>query len=169
MHSPLPQQKPLFWRIVIMTIHIMTACACVALIVMMLTTCLDVGLRRVWRPIKGAYDIVKICSAITIACAMPLTTALKGHIAIEYFFQKLNRMGRLVVDSLMRVLMIGAFVFATYACVRHGISFYTHNEVSATLELPIFWVPWLMACAFGVSAMAVVFHLIYPGRGMMKP
>jgi hypothetical protein len=40
--------------------------------------------------------------------------------------------------------------------------------VTSTIEIPIFWVPWVMAVAFGVTVLVVVFHLLYPGRDMMK-
>jgi len=147
----------------------MTAVSCAGLALMMLTTGADVLFRQVGWPLKGAYDIVRICGAITIACALPLTTALKGHIAIEYFFQKLSRGWRVVVDSVMRLVMIVVFALATFECVGYGLRFLRNGEVTATIELPIFWVPWVMAAAFAVTTFVVVFHLLYPGRGLIKP
>ena len=135
---------------------------------MIVVICGDVVLRLAGHPVKGAYDIVRIAGALTIACSLPLTTAMKGHVAIEYFFQKLNRTGRIVVDSLMRLLVIAAFVLATIECVGYGLRFLRNGEVTGTIELPVFWVPWVMAVAFGVTALVVVFHLVYPGREMVK-
>jgi TRAP-type C4-dicarboxylate transport system permease small subunit len=158
-----------FWRGVVVLTYGMTAVSCAGLAVMMLATGADVLLRQVGWPVKGAYDIVRVCGALTIACALPLTTATKGHIAIEYFFQKLSRFWRVAVDSVMRVLMIAVFAFAAFECMGYGLRFLRDGEVTATIELPIFWVPWVMAAAFAVTAVIVVFHLIYPGRGLMKP
>jgi TRAP-type C4-dicarboxylate transport system permease small subunit len=166
-----PDQKPLppFWRGIIWLIYGMTAISCVGLALMMLVTGADVLMRQVWHPLKGAYDIVRICGVITIACALPLTTALKGHIAIEFFFQKLSRFWRVAVDSVMRVTMIAVFALAAVECVGFGQRLLRSGEVTATIEIPMFWVPWVMAVSFAVTAVIVVFHLIYPGRGMMKP
>jgi TRAP-type C4-dicarboxylate transport system permease small subunit len=147
----------------------MTLISCAGLAAMILLTCVDVVLRTCGYPMKGAYDVVRICGAVTIACALPLTTAMKGHVAIEYFFQKLNQTGRLIVDSLMRLIMIAVFLLAAYECVGYGQRFLRNSEVTSTIELPLFWVPWLMAAAFVVTALVVVFHLIYPGREMLKP
>lgn len=149
-------------------IYVMTAISGAALFLMMAVTCCDVALRATGFPVKGAYDVVRICGVLTMACALPLTTAMKGHIAIEYFFQKLNRVGRLVVDSVMRIISIVAFSLATVACISCGQRLLAAGEVTSTIEIPIFWVPWLMAVAFGVTAIVVVFHLVYPGREMMK-
>lgn len=165
-----PVRKPLgpFWSAVVWLGRGMTAISCAGLASMILIICGDVALRIVGHPVKGAYDIVRIAGALTIACSLPVTTAMKGHVAIEYFFQKLNRTGRIAVDSLMRLIMIAVFVFAAYECVGYGIRFLRNSEVTSTIELPVFWVPWVMAAAFGVTALVVVFHLVYPGRELVK-
>ncbi len=165
-----PVKKPLgpFWHAVLCLVWGMTFISCAGLFAMVLITCGDVALRTAGYPVPGSYDIVRVVGAITIACSLPLTTAMKGHVAIEYFFQKLNRAGRLAVDSLMRLIMIGVFLFAAYECVGYGVRFLHNSEVTSTIELPVFWVPWVMALAFGVTALVVVFHLVYPGREMVK-
>jgi TRAP-type C4-dicarboxylate transport system permease small subunit len=146
----------------------MTAVSVAGLLAMMLVTCLDVALRVCGVPVKGAYDVVRVAGAITIACALPVTTAMKGHVAIEYFFQRLNRRWRLAVDSLMRLLMIGGFLLAAVESVGYGVRFLKSGQVTDTIEMPIFWVPWLMAVSFAVTALVVVFHLVYPGRELVR-
>jgi TRAP-type C4-dicarboxylate transport system permease small subunit len=166
-----PVKKPLgpFWRSVAWLVWGMTCLSGAGLAAMILLTCGDVFLRTAGHPVKGAYDLVRVAGAVTIACSLPLTTAMKGHVAIEYFFQKLGRQGRLAVDSLMRLITIAVFLFAAYECVGYGVRFLRNGEVTSTIELPVFWVPWVMAAAFGVTALAVVFHLLYPGRELVKP
>ena len=165
-----PAKKPLgpFWQSVVWLVWGMTFVSGAALAAMILIICCDVILRTAGYPVKGAYDVVRVAGAVTIACSLPLTTAMKGHVAIEYFFQKLNRAGRVAVDSVMRLIMIAVFLFAAYECVGYGCRFLRNGEVTSTIELPVFWVPWVMAAAFGVTALVVVFHLAYPGREMVK-
>jgi TRAP-type C4-dicarboxylate transport system permease small subunit len=168
MQKPVRKPLGLFWRAVVWLGVAMTAVSALGLAAMMAVTCLDVVLRVCGMPVKGAYDIVRVAGAVTIACALPVTTAMKGHVAIEYFFQRLSRRWRLVVDSLMRLLMIGGFLVAAYEGVGYGIRFLKSGQVTDTVELPIFWVPWLMAVSFGVTALVVVFHLVYPGRELVR-
>jgi len=165
-----PERKPLgpFWSAVVWLGHGMTGISCIGLVAMMVIIFADVSLRVMGYPVKGAYDIVRVAGAVTIACSLPITTAMKGHVAIEYFFQKLNMRWRVAVDSVMRVVMIGAFLLAAYECVGYGIRFLRNSQVTDTIEMPIFWVPWLMAVSFGVTALVVVFHLVYPGREMVR-
>jgi len=164
------ERKPLgpFWRGVVLLTWGMTAVSCAGLAAMMLVTGADVLLRQTRFPLKGAYDVVRVCGVVAAACALPLTTAMKGHVAIEYFFQRLSRFWRVVVDSVMRLVMIAVFALAAYECVVYGLKFLRSHEVTATIEMPIFWVPWVMAAAFAVTAVVVVFHLLYPGREMIK-
>jgi TRAP-type C4-dicarboxylate transport system permease small subunit len=136
---------------------------------MAVVICVDVALRVAGYPVKGAYDIVRVAGAVTVAGALPITTAMKGHVAIEYFFQKLSRPWRVAVDSVMRAVMIGAFVLAAVECAGYGLRFLRAGQVTDTIQLPVFWVPWLMAVAFGITALVVVFQLLHPGRELVKP
>ncbi|MDD2600131.1 MAG: TRAP transporter small permease [Kiritimatiellae bacterium] len=157
-----------FWSWVVVLVKAMTLVSCAGLAALILITCGDIVLRVLKIPVKGAYDLIRICGALTIACAVPLTTAMKGHVAIEYFFHKLNRRGRVVVDSLMRLIMLVSLLFAAWAAVGCGLQFFKNSEVTDTIAIPLFWLPWVIALAFVVTALVVLFHLLYPGRELIK-
>lgn len=134
----------------------------------MVVTVADVVGRQFGVPVKGAYDIVRALGAIGMACALPLTKAVKGHIAIEYFFQKLRRRGRALTDTIMRLALLGLFGLLTWQFVRQGLIFWESGEVTPTLHMPVFWVPWLAAVACLVTAGVTLWHLLHPGRSMMR-
>lgn len=157
-----------FWGGVVLLVKAMTLVSCLGLAALALITCGDIVLRVLKIPVKGAYDLVRICGALTIACAVPLTTAMKGHVAIEYFFHKLNRRGRIVVDSLMRLIMLVALLVAAWAAVSCGLQFLKNSEVTDTIAIPLFWLPWVIAFALMVTSLVVLFHLLYPGRELIK-
>ena len=143
--------------------------ACASLMLMVLVTSVEVVLRIFRVSLTGAYDIVKIAAAITIAAALPYTTAIKGHVAIEYFFHKLGRRGRIVVDALMRLGGMALFGLLAWGCVDYGNSLRAKGEVSMTLQLPIFWVPYVLAGSCVLVVLIKVYHLTHPGRPMIKP
>jgi TRAP-type C4-dicarboxylate transport system permease small subunit len=143
--------------------------ACTCLMLMVLITSAEVVLRIFRLSLTGAYDIVKIAAAITIAAALPYTTAIKGHVAIEYFFHKLGRRGRIVVDALMRVGGMALFGLLAWGCVDYGNSLRAKGEVSMTLQLPIFWVPYVLAVSCALVVLIKVYHLTHPGKPMIKP
>ena len=146
-----------------------------SVLAIMLITCADVILRLsvvkgvVRRTIVGAHDIVKIAGAVSLATALPYTTAVKGHVAIEYFFHKFNRSGRFVLDTLIRLLGMAFFAFLCWRSILYGMAFYRNGQVSQTIELPLFWVPWVIAFCCGVVVLVILYNLTHPGREMIKP
>jgi len=140
-----------------------------SLMVMVLVTSAEVVLRLFRVSLTGAYDIVKIAAAVTIAAALPYTTAIKGHVAIEFFFHKLGRRGRMVVDALMRLGGMALFGLLAWGCVDYGNSLRAKGEVSMTLQLPVFWVPYVLAVSCVLVVLIKVYHLTHPGKPMIKP
>lgn len=139
------------------------------LMAMVLITTTDVALRVFNHSLPGAYDMVKIAAALTVAAALPYTTAIKGHVAIEYFFHKLGRHGRAFVDLLMRLLGMALFGLLAWGSVQYGNSLRNSGEVSLTLQLPVFWVPYVLAASCVLVILIKVYHLSHPGQPLIKP
>ena len=149
--------------------HAMAAVGGLAAAGIIAVTVTDVVGRQFGFPVKGAYDLVRVLGAVAMACALPLTKAVKGHIAIEYFFQKLGPRGRAATDTLMRLVLLGLFGLLAWQFAQQGLTFLQSGEVTATLHMPMFWVPWLAALACGVTAGVTLWHLLHPGRSMIRP
>jgi TRAP-type C4-dicarboxylate transport system permease small subunit len=140
-----------------------------SLLVMVLVTSVDVVLRKFNLSLTGAYDLVKIAAAITAAAALPYTTAIKGHVAIEFFFQRLGHRGRIVVDAVMRLGGMALFGLLAWGCAAYGYSLRTKGEVSMTLQLPVFWVPYVLAGSCVLVVLIKLYHLTHPGKPMIEP
>lgn len=147
----------------------LAAASGLAIIAMIAVTSADVAMRMLGRSLAGAYDIVKIAGAIAIACALPYTTAVKGHVAIEFFFHKLRRRGRIVVDTLSRLLVIAFFLVISRQTFIYGNTLKRTGEVSLTLQIPIFWLAYVISGALAVTVLVKVHNLLHPGREMIKP
>ena len=157
-----------FWGGVAWLVFAHATLACLALFVMALLTCADVVARKAGLAFTGAYDVVRILSVLALAGALPVTTAAKGHVAIEYFFNMLGPRSRLGVDSLMRALMIAALGCAAWALVLCGNRVLASGEVTATLQLPFFWTYWVLAASCVLTSLVVLFHLVKPGKVLVK-
>lgn len=158
-----------FWTIVRALVYFCAFISGLSILFMIIVTSLDIILRAVGHPFVGSYDLVRCAGAVAIAGALPYTSAVKGHVAIEYFFLKLNRPGRVVVDTLSRLVVMGLFGGFMWQCVRYGASMKRNNLVSLTLELPLFWIPYVIAVACLLTLLVVLYNLLHPGREMIKP
>ena len=86
----------------------------------------------------------------------------------SYFFQKLGRRGRIAVDTLARLLVLAFFALLAWQSVKYGHSLRASGEVTPTLQLPFFWVPYLIAVCSGVVVGVKLYHLTHPGRELIK-
>jgi TRAP-type C4-dicarboxylate transport system permease small subunit len=148
---------------------VMAAAAGLGILAMIAVTCVDVILRIFGTALIGALDIVKLAGAVTIAGALPYTTAVKGHVAIEYFFQKLSRFGRIAVDSVARLLAMVLFGLLTYKFIDYGMSLKRSGQVTDTLQVPVFWVPYVMSVSCAVVVLVIFHNLVHPGKETIKP
>ena len=160
-----------YTRILRLIVYILVVLAGLGVLTMMAVTCIDVILRLPWinRSLLGAYDIVKIIGATTLAATLPYTTAVKGHVAIEYFFHKLNRRGRIVVDTIIRLMGMALFVFLSWRSYIYGMNLHRIGQVSQTLQLPVFWVPYVIGFCCSIVVLVIGYNLVHPGREMIKP
>ena len=149
MNVAVPQDSG-FWlvygRIVRAMVNAMAAVAAVGIIAMTVVTCAEVVLRLFRGSITGVYDLICIGGAITMAAALPYTTACKGHVAIELIFQKLSRRARIVVDSVSRLAKLALFAFLTVESTFYGMRMYGAGQVTSTLQIPEFWCLWSWPC-----------------------
>ena len=151
---------------------VILACAFIsgaAILVMIGVTVLDVALRLFKVGIVGAYDIVRIAGVTAIACALPYVTAVKGHIAIEFFYQSFSRIGRVVLDSTFRVVALALFGFLVIRNIRYGLTLRAAGLLMPTLHVPVFWMPFLISFNALLICIVVAYHLLHPGQEMIKP
>lgn len=141
----------------------------ISILLMMTVTVADVILRIFGIGITGAYDLVRACGVIAVACALPYVTAVKGHIAIEYFYHKCGKAGRIVLDTLFRVSALVLFGILTVQTFRHGLSLLQTGEVLPTLGMPVFWIPLVISLNSVLMMVVFVYHLLHPGKEYIKP
>jgi TRAP-type C4-dicarboxylate transport system permease small subunit len=136
---------------------------------MMLLTCMDVVGRFFGSPLHGTYDMVKLLGALGISLGLPYTTAVKGHVAVEFFFQNFARPVRLVLDVINRMLVVLLFGVLCFRSVQYGVSLAKAGEVTPTMEIPVFWIPYVLAFSCAIVVLVVLYNLIHPGKVMIKP
>ena len=161
--------EPFFVLVRWVTWGLLVICG-LAILSMMGVTVVSVVLRNTGRGgIAGDLDIIEMLVLVVVATGLPYTTAVKGHIAIEYFFHKLNRVGRILVDTIIRLIGIALFVALAIGSFKIGTGYREAGQVSMTLQMPIWWMPILLGVCSLVIALIILYHLLHPGKEMIKP
>ena len=169
MNQPMYSSSEIFFNLLRKIIIFLAFISGAAIFVMIGITVTDIFLRLFKSGITGAYDIVCLAGAVSVACALPYVTAVKGHIAIEFFYHKAGRLGRIILDSLFRLLALSLFSFLAYRNISYGLYLLSTGQVMLTLKIPIFWLPFLLSAVFVLLFFITFYHLTHPGKGMIKP
>ncbi|MBN1697275.1 MAG: TRAP transporter small permease [Spirochaetales bacterium] len=150
-------------------VYILAAIAGCGIAAMIGITCCDVILRIFGSGLIGAFDLVRITFVVTIACGLPYVTSVKGHVAIEFFFHKLPEKGRVIVDTGIRILSVLLFGLLAWQSVQYGLSLFRSGEVTPTLQVPIFWLGFLICLDCVVVMFVILYHLFHPGKVLIEP
>ncbi len=167
MRKTAPAEK--FYNPVRAVIRVSAIAAGLAVLVMIGITVADIVLRIFGKGITGAYDVVRICGLISISCGLPYLTAVKGHIAIEFLYQRFSRNGRIALDGLFRIIAAALFGFLAYRFITYGLSLKESGQVMATLRIPVFWMPFVISFNCLLMAIIIIYHLHNPGKEMIEP
>ncbi|MBO4618961.1 MAG: TRAP transporter substrate-binding protein DctP [Victivallales bacterium] len=141
----------------------------VALLALLALTLADIVGRQIGCPIRGAVDVVQLLACLCASSALPYVTAVKGHIAVEFFFQRFPKRTRIFWDTINRLLVITLFMYLSWSCFQHGARLFATHAVGLSLNVPIFWVLYVMGFSFCLAILVVIYNLTHPGREMIRP
>jgi TRAP-type C4-dicarboxylate transport system permease small subunit len=132
----------------------MEAIAGFFLVFMVAITTVDVILRALGRPIPGTYEIVALSGGLVIGLALPVTAWVRGMIFVDALFSHLSDACQRGLHILTRLMSVIIFAFVAWNLVVMGSDMKRAGEVSLTLELPIWAVPY--GISFGCVVLCVV-------------
>ncbi len=127
--------------------------------IMLLTTA-DVVLRIFGRPVPGAVEIIAICGGAVVGFTVPITSWMRGHIAVDFVLNWLSPIGKNLLNAMTRCIGIGLCLLISLNSVRIGTEFRQGSEVSGTLQLPLYPVAYAIAACFLVLAIVLLSDIV---------
>jgi TRAP-type C4-dicarboxylate transport system permease small subunit len=120
-----------------------------ALTCIMLLTVADVGLRLLGHPIIGTYEFVGLGGAVIIGFAIPITSWMRGHILVDFFYQKCPKAVQNIMNIITRLICLAVYVLIGWNLIKMGMELYTSGEVTLTRHLPFYPIAFgLGVCCF---------------------
>jgi TRAP-type C4-dicarboxylate transport system permease small subunit len=141
-------------------IRVLNAVAGVSLVCLMLLTVSDVILRTFRMPIVGTYELVGFLGAIVVGFAIPLTSWHRGHIYVDFFYQKFSKPVQKIFNTATRCLVIGLFFLAGWNLLKVGYDYAQSGEVSPTLQLPFYPIAYGLGICCFVECIVLVCDIV---------
>lgn len=141
----------------------------VALLVMMVITCIDVVGAKVflWR-LFGAIDMVQLSQIVAISFAASMTLILGRHIQVEFFISRLPKRPQAVINSLIFLLGLVLFLLIVWRLCVIGYSFKISGEHSATASIPYYPFAYAIALASILVCFTLLLELLKSIQRMVK-
>ncbi|WP_456598990.1 TRAP transporter small permease [Blastococcus sp. SYSU DS0616] len=140
--------------------------AAAVLLVMMILTVGNIGLRLVATPWYGTFELVSLLAVIVNGLALADAQRGRSHIAIDLFMNKTPVRVQLIVGGLITVVSIALFVLLAQQLVAYGMNLRNQGALTDSLRLP-FW-PFSLVLAVGVGGLvlALVSDVVQVGRNL---
>jgi len=127
---------------------------------MAVLTCLDVIGRLFKYPIFGSVELVSFMGVIAVACSLPFTHIEGGHIGVELVVRKFSRKIRDIIKLCTEVLSLILFSLVTWKMFEYYIKVKNSGELSMNLQLPEYWVIFLLGCGFVILTIAIAYSIL---------
>ena len=144
-----------FLRTVFRITVFMNVVAGIALTFIILLTVCDVVLRALGRPILGVYEIVAMAGGIVIGFVTPFTSWVRGHIYMDFVIERLSHRAKNAFDIATRCVGIALFLMISWNVIKIGTNLYSVDEVSLTLQLPLFPIAYGVGFCFFVLSVVL--------------
>jgi TRAP-type C4-dicarboxylate transport system permease small subunit len=132
------------------------------LFVMLALTCVDVfGRYILGAPVNGKTELTRFLMAGLIACALPVVSASREHIAVDLFDAWFTRRAAAARDLVIDLIVCGAMSAIGYWLVFRADRLASRGYVSDFLAIP------LAPLAYFVAAMTFVAGLALVGRACL--
>jgi TRAP-type transport system small permease protein len=132
----------------------------IVMLMMMLTVTDVVGRYFFGMPIKGSYELISFLGATVFGLIIAKTSLDRGHVSVDILIEGRSEAVKNVLFVLTRIPGIALFAGLTWFLVLKGFAFYKGNQVSSILEIPFFYLVWVLACCCLMECLVLVGHVL---------
>ena len=155
----------MFSSVLNICIDILKKLAGVLLVGMMLLTCADVVGSLMGHPVLGSEEIVSLFAAMLLAFALPFVHREGGHIGVDLLYLRFPPRVKRVNNMFLSFISAIFFFLTARECYFYGQELKSTGEVSATLQLPTYYVLYAISFACFILFLVLVVEFLSLVRG----
>ncbi len=119
-------------------------------------------LRYLGMPILGSYDMVSFGGAFIIGFAVPRSSWDKTHVSVDILVERIPER-KVIFDVSTRVLALALFAVLTWNFFKLGFGFYRTGEVTLTLEIPLYPIPFILGFCSLIECFVLLADVVRSG------
>jgi TRAP-type C4-dicarboxylate transport system permease small subunit len=117
---------------------------------MLVFTVLNVVMRAFRKPIVGDYEVISFLGAVVVGFALPYTSWVKGHVAVDFLLEKLSKHAGGRIQVATRIASTALFLWIGWNFVVLSLDLIKTKEVTQLLKVPYYPISFALAlcCLF---------------------
>ena len=133
---------------------------CIVLMMLLIVT--NIILRAVFKhPLVGTVDFVNILIALTIGLSIAYCAVQDGHIAIEFFVDKMPASVTAVIKSMVNLIALVFWGVTAWYMIGFAGSMNVNGQVAATSQIPLSPVAYIIALGLILSQLVNNIYAVY--------
>ncbi len=113
-----------------------------------------------WKPVPGTVELVELSGAVLLGMSVAYTAAMKGHIMVGVFVEKMPLRVQAVIDTITYALSLYfTFILARETLV-YAARMMARGYVTTNLLLPVYPAIYLVAVGFIMLALVIFKDLL---------
>ena len=131
--------------------------AAVALVGMVLLTCVDVIGRYVLnRPLTGAFELSEMAMGALVFASLPLVTLRRQHVTVDLLDWLVPAAWRTAQDAAANLVAAGCVGVVAWRLWIKASEMLAHGETTAVLKIPMYPLVHAMAFLSGLTAVVIL-------------
>ncbi len=128
-----------------------------SLFLMIGIACINMLLRPLGSPLKGAYELAGFLGALTVAFALGYSQITRAHIAVDILATRYSKRTSRLMNSISSLLSMFFFVLVAWQVFSFSLEISKRGETSETLR--IIYHPFVYAVSICCSVLAFVLFI----------
>jgi TRAP-type C4-dicarboxylate transport system permease small subunit len=127
----------------------------VALLLMIGIACINMALRPLGAPLKGAYELVGFMGALTVALALGYSQVTRSHISVDVLSARYSKRTQQIMNSISSLLCMIFFILVAWQVAVFATTIWKRGETSETLRIIYHPFVYLVAICCGLLALVL--------------
>ena len=106
------------------------------------------------RPFRGGYEITELAMSVIVACGLPYTAIMRGHVSVDLLSGIFDRPAFRWLNFIVHMMGAALLAVLSWESIEYALRSHAHGDVSNMMQIP------KSPFQFGVAISAGLFSIV---------